>query len=910
MTEHDWVTETIAAFVAGGLDHVEIERVEAHVRDCSECTTALADARAWDDKLQTLFAPVRPGPLLEDRMVQTLPLKYTARSLRKAGWKRRVLYTVAASIGFIAVGATGLTVSQFANLETLPFPGSEVALTENDLQEMLSVKSRGTEAIALNGQDMARMTYGIESESVTNTIAVNGSVQDIPRARLEGMVSAEPRLQDSTPVRLTGSDRMKRIEDNVSAVNGRTLNRLVTDGYNPAAGGLSPDDSAIPIKREPMLAFDVAQSPGGPGGFPGSPVDGHRAFPKPQQPASGFAFDPSGKDLANFSKAPVEPKPVEMDVKLLPQVVQKKDKKALGLRFGETPPANILAAADPIPVPAPAAQDQQKVIIRTGDMEFEIESFDSAVATVMKLVLPIKGGFVGTVNSEKLANGKMKGSVVVRMPPEQLDGFVLDLRKDLGKVGELKGQRIGSQDITKQYTDLESRLKAARTMETRLLNMIKEGKGEIKQLLEAEKELGVWRTRLEEYEGELRYYSNQAALSTLTIALTEKEIRAAVGLTETERVQAGIEVEDVDKALQQAIAAVTEAKGRITKSELKQLSAGQFNAILQFEVPPDASGPTRDRLRQIGRVARLEIDRVTQADGGTPVKDAKVKRGDTQFLVQIYNLANVAPRETANVQLAVIDVPAAYKLLQDAVALAKGRILTAKLDENDRQNVTAQFDFEVRRTDENAVQAAINAAGEVLARNVSRAPEGDAVTDTKVLFRTSFLSATKLAPRETTTLAVEVSDVETAATVISAQVGEVKGRPVNVLVNHERNGNVTAHLIYDVPLTSASALVEKLKAAGTVRLNQATRNPQATDGKYAIARLDVTLTNVEQIVSKDDGIWPQVRKGLTYSVSALLLSVSWLVVGLCVIVPWTIVGYGVIRLARKLFRTAAPAPTV
>ena len=178
-----------------------------------------------------------------------------------------------------------------------------------------------------------------------------------------------------------------------------------------------------------------------------------------------------------------------------------------------------------------------------------------------------------------------------------------------------------------------------------------------------------------------------------------------------------------------------------------------------------------------------------------------------------------------------------------------------------------------------------------------------------MLFRTSFISATKLSPRETTTLAVEVTDVETAATVISAQVGEVKGRPVNVQINHERNGNVTAHLIYDVPLTSASALVEKLKAAGTVRLNQATRNPQATDGKYAIARLDVTLTNVEQIVSKDDGIWPQVRKGLTYSVSALLLSVSWLVVGLCVVVPWTIVGYGVIRVVRRVFRTAAPAPT-
>src|SRR5262249_11780980 len=206
-----------------------------------------------------------------------------------------------------------------------------------------------------------------------------------------------------------------------------------------------------------------------------------------------------------------------------------------------------------------------------------------------------------------------------RTPPEHLDTLVLDLRRDIGAMGELKGMRIGSQDITKQYTDLESRLKAARTMEQRLLQIIKDGKGEIKQLLEAEKELGIWRTKIEEIEGELRYYSNLASLSTLTVTLTEKEIRAPASITENERVQAGIETEDVDKAYQQTLTAVVDAKGRVTKSDLKQLAAGQFNATLQFEVPPEAAGPMRDRLRQLGRMARLEIDRVQKpTDGATP----------------------------------------------------------------------------------------------------------------------------------------------------------------------------------------------------------------------------------------------------------------------------------------------------
>lgn len=780
----------------------------------------------------------------------------------------------------------------------------------------------------------------------------------------------------------------------------------------------------------------------------------------------------------------------------------------------EPKPAAATPPATPAPAVAPAVQQPvRKIIIRSGDIEFEVESFDSSVATITLLVTKIPNAYVGTVNSEKLANGKVKGSVVVRVPPEALDGLVLELRKELGKTGELKGQKIGSTDITKMYTDLESRLKAARAMELRLLAIIKDGKGEIKQLLEAEKELGIWRTKIEEYEGEIRYYGNLASLSTLTITVAEKEIRTAVGITENERVQAGVEVEDVDKAFREAMAAVLEAKGRVTKSELKQLAAGQFNALLNFEVAPDASGPLRDRLKQLGRVARLEIDRVQTADGGPPTKDAKVKRGDTVFQVQFYNLANIAPRETAvlsvavndvaagfrslrdavekakgrvvaanvnegekinvtaqfdfeikrteeaslfaalaaagdtvsktvsrapesdtvtdtkilfrtalfssarlqarettQVQLAVADIPESYTALQDAVEKAKGRIVTAQLNdsdsnaftqldfelkrgseapvlallastgesiyksvtkaaestqttdskvmtrvtflnvaklqpretttvqyavtdiptgfraikeivekskgrivnsqlnENDKQNVTAQLDFEVKRGEEAAVFAALNAGGDILGRQTSRQAEAKTVSDTKTLVRLTFANANRLKPRETTTLAVEVSDVEASAAVLAALVNDAKGRVVDSNIANDRTGRVTAKLVYDVPLAAAAGIAEKAKAAGTVRVQQTGRDPSATDGKYATARLDIVLSNVDLIVPKDDGVWPQVRKGLSYSASALLSSLSWVIFGLCVVLPWMVVGYIGYRLVRRA--TKKPAEVV
>ncbi|MEO2088975.1 MAG: DUF4349 domain-containing protein, partial [Gemmataceae bacterium] len=546
-------------------------------------------------------------------------------------------------------------------------------------------------------------------------------------------------------------------------------------------------------------------------------------------------------------------------------------------------------------------------ILRSGDIEFEIESFDSAVAAVTKLVTAIDGAFVATVNSEKLPNGKVKGSVAVRVPPDKLDGLVLDLRRDLGKGGELKGQRIGSQDVTKQYTDLESRLRAARTMETRLLAIIKDGKGEIKQLLDAEKELGVWRTKIEEMEGEKRYFDNLASLSTLTITLAEKEIKAAAGVTESEVVQTGVEVEDVEQAYRDALAAVTAANGRVTKSDLKQVSSGQFNATLNFEVAPDAAGPLRDRLRQLGRVARLEITRVAAADaGGTVTKDAKVKLGDTRFEVQLYNVTAMPPRESAVLKLATEDVAKGYRDVRAAVEKAKGRVLASTLNETDKANPTAQLDFEVKRTEEAAVQTALGAAGEVVSRQVSRAAESDAVTDTKVLLRVEFVNPHRLAPREVVGLVVEAADVDAAGAVLVTAVKDAGGRVADSGTGTDRGtGKVTARYVVDVPLASAAGIAERAKASGSVKVNQVTRNNSAPEGRYATARLDVTFTTPDRIVAPDDGIGPQLKNGLSFSAKALFVTLSWLVVGLLVVLPWAVVLYLGYRLLRRLFRSPA-----
>jgi hypothetical protein len=815
-------------------------------------------------------------------------------------------------------------------------------------------------------------------------------------------------------------------------------------GFGFGGGGFGGSGGAG--MQSMMGRMGTGVQPGGAGGPLGNTNGTQPGFlwgkqPVPNSAATGLAFSPDGKAATNFYSPPVS-QPADLyslyfrpgeqaaaEVQQGPKLDKGADKadpakKQVADANQEVGKVNVNVIQDPKALGALQGKEGEKkenqpttpampkkIIIRTGDIEFEVDSFDSAVATVTLLVNKIQGGFVDTVNSEKLPNGKVRGSVVVRMPPEHLDTYVLELRKELGKTGELKGQKIGSQDITKQYTDLESRLKAARAMETRLLDIIKTGRGEIKDLLVAEKELGVWRTKIEEYEGEKRYYDNQVSLSTLTISISEKEIRAPFAVVETERVQMGVEAEDVIKAQQQVLKAVDEAKGRVTKSELKQHAADQLNATINFEVAPDKTGTIRDRIEQLGRRTRLEVDRLQENEGGTgKAGEAKTRRKDSQFFLNIYNVANVAPRETVqlgmacvdvedvykkilarvekasgrvvtsnlnrqrndqtagtiqfevksgdadavlleirelaevmrlqvtesadpqnttrskrgfyvqlaamgtvnaretdNITLATRDVPAGYRALQDAVIKAKGRILNSQLNEQDKQNISANLDFEIRRADEPAVTAALKAAGDIYSQTVARSQDADNVIDSKVRYSISLINQARIPPRETITLGIEVNDVDKTAIEFTRLTTEAKGRTVTSDVARAPTGRVTAKLIYDVPFSSLPEMVNKFGAAGIVRVQQFSKNPQVPESDLAIARLDVTLSNSPLIVPSDEGFGTELRKGLATSVRVLSLSLSWLVFGLLVFLPWAAVIFGIYRFVTKLRRKPSPA---
>jgi hypothetical protein len=462
---------------------------------------------------------------------------------------------------------------------------------------------------------------------------------------------------------------------------------------------------------------------------------------------------------------------------------------------------------------------QQRKVIRSGEMEFEIESFDTSVATLTKIAVE-EQGFLATVNSEKLPNGKVRGAVVVRVPPEHLDTLLLKLRA----LGELKSQRIGSEDVTKHYTDLESRLRAARTMEERLIRIIKEGKGEIKDLLQAERELGEWRTRIETMVGEINYYNNLIAWATLTITLYEKEIRAPFALVETERVEMGIEVEDVEAAHRHALAAIAEAKGRVTKSELKQLNAGQFNAIIQFEVAPDRAGALRDRLKQLGVLARLDINRVQETQGGSGrPQELKVQQSDTQVLVSIYNLANLAPRETVQISLASLDAEKSYKAILARVEKSGGRVVSSHLVRQKSDQTTGNIQFHLRTAEAEAVLLDVRTTGEVMKLEVIDNSDAPGSTRSKRGFNVSVYGLGAVQPRESATIVLAAKDVAQGYQALLQAVRAAEARVLRAELNENDRKNMTALVSFEIRREREKEVIDAIGKAGSVYTRNSAR---------------------------------------------------------------------------------------
>lgn len=157
--------------------------------------------------------------------------------------------------------------------------------------------------------------------------------------------------------------------------------------------------------------------------------------------------------------------------------------------------------------------DAQKIIY-TVSISLEAEDAAKAIDAIGAEAESI-GGYVSGSSYTKSDNTAY-GTITLRIPPEKLESFTANL----GTYGSVLSSNMGSQDVTAEYTDLESRLKNAQAQEVQLLAIMQQAV-KIEDILAVRKELNSVQEEIEVIKGQLRYYDNLVGYSTVTISVTQ-----------------------------------------------------------------------------------------------------------------------------------------------------------------------------------------------------------------------------------------------------------------------------------------------------------------------------------------------------------------------------------------------------
>ena len=164
-------------------------------------------------------------------------------------------------------------------------------------------------------------------------------------------------------------------------------------------------------------------------------------------------------------------------------------------------------------------------IIKNGDLSIQTREFDDFLTELNRSILAV-GGYVesSSINGNSYKKNRMRSAdITARIPADQLDAFC-DQVSDLGNVTY---KNLYTRDVTLTYVDLESHVKALRTEQETLMELLKKAE-KVEDIITIQARLSDVLYEIESYESTLRTYDDQIAYSSVHLGIQEVERETTV----------------------------------------------------------------------------------------------------------------------------------------------------------------------------------------------------------------------------------------------------------------------------------------------------------------------------------------------------------------------------------------------
>ena len=188
------------------------------------------------------------------------------------------------------------------------------------------------------------------------------------------------------------------------------------------------------------------------------------------------------------------------------------ERYSVSVEPGAAPAPPVSSSAETIGSPAASP-----MIARTASLSLVVKDF-AGIEAAVKNVVSRHSGYIGLLNTSTPPDSAKTLSATLRVPSAQLEPALAEL-KQLGRSDQASQ---GGEEVTKQYVDLAARLKNSRATEERLLGVLRNNTGKVKDVLDVENEISRVRGEIEEMEADQRALQSRIDFATITLSVTEE----------------------------------------------------------------------------------------------------------------------------------------------------------------------------------------------------------------------------------------------------------------------------------------------------------------------------------------------------------------------------------------------------
>lgn len=154
-----------------------------------------------------------------------------------------------------------------------------------------------------------------------------------------------------------------------------------------------------------------------------------------------------------------------------------------------------------------------KKLIYKANLTMEVEDYAAAQSEVRNMITLAGGYIIGF--TENMSDYEKGGTFVMKVPASGFSPFLDNLEKIKNEGIQ---RSIQGQDVSEEYVDLESRLKAKQLMESQYIEFMKNATKSA-DLVAFANELGAIQEEIEQIKGRMRYIDQNVSFSTVELRL-------------------------------------------------------------------------------------------------------------------------------------------------------------------------------------------------------------------------------------------------------------------------------------------------------------------------------------------------------------------------------------------------------